>query len=640
MSTTETTSEPTTEKQTLGFQAEVRDLLKLMIHSLYSHREIFLRELISNASDANDRLRFAAIAEPALLAEGSDLEIKIDADSKAGTITIRDNGIGMTREDAIANLGTIARSGTAEFFKSLSGDQQKDSALIGQFGVGFYSAFIVSDRVEVVSRKAGAAPESGVHWESSADGDFTVETVTQAERGTTVTLHLKSDAKEFADSYRVRSLIRKYSDHIGFPVRMRKEGEASLEYELVNEAKALWTVPRTEIKDEEYKQFYQHIAHDYTDPLAWSHNKVEGKREYTSLLYLPGRAPFDLWQRDAARGLKLYVRRVFIMDDAEQFLPQYLRFVKGIVDSSDLPLNVSRELLQQDPEVDAIRGGLTKRVLDMLAKLMKDEPEKYATFWKEFGAVLKEGLAQDHANKDRILPLLRFASTHEAENKPTTSLSQYVERMKPGQDRIYFLIAESVEAARSSPYIEQLKDRGLEVLLMSERIDEWVMDQLDEFEGKKFKNTSRGDLELGSLENEEEKKKHEEESKESESLLKRIKDALAERVEDVRTSVRLRESPAILVLKEHDMGASMRRIMAAAGQKVPESKPALEINPAHPIVKYLDSVSEPDQFKELAQLLYDQASLAEGGQIANPADYVQRLNRLLVRLAGLSDTAR
>ena len=497
MSTTETTPEKPSEKQTLGFQAEVRDLLKLMIHSLYSHREIFLRELISNASDANDRLRFAAIADPALLSEGSELEIRIDADSKAGTVTIRDNGIGMTREEAIANLGTIARSGTAEFFKSLSGDQQKDSALIGQFGVGFYSAFIVADRVEVVSRKAGAAPETGVRWESSADGDFTVETVTQAERGTTVTLHLKDDAKEFADAYRLRSLIRKYSDHIGFPVKMRKEGEASLDYELVNEAKALWTLPRTDIKDEEYKQFYQHVAHDYTDPLAWSHNKVEGKREYTSLLYIPGRAPFDLWQRDAARGLKLYVRRVFIMDDAEQFLPQYLRFVKGIVDSSDLPLNVSRELLQQDPEVDAIRGGLTKRVLDMLAKLMKDEPEKYATFWKEFGAVLKEGLAQDHANKDRILPLLRFASTHEPENKPTTSLAQYVERMKPGQERIYFLIAESVEAARSSPYIEQLRERGLEVLLLSERIDEWVMGQLDEFEGKKFKDTSRGDLELG-----------------------------------------------------------------------------------------------------------------------------------------------
>jgi molecular chaperone HtpG len=637
MSTTETTP---SEKQTLGFQAEVRDLLKLMIHSLYSHREIFLRELISNASDANDRLRFAAIADPTLLSENPDLEIRVDADPKNGTITIHDNGIGMTREDAIANLGTIARSGTAEFFRSLSGDQQKDSALIGQFGVGFYSAFIVSDRVEVVSRRAGAPAESAVHWESSAEGDFTVETVTRAERGTTVTLHLKADAKEFADPYRLRSLIRRYSDHIGFPVRMRKEGEASLEYELVNEAKALWTLPRTQIKDEEYNQFYQHIAHDYGDPLAWSHNKVEGKREYTSLLYIPGRAPFDLWQRDATRGLKLYVRRVFIMDDAEQFLPQYLRFVKGIVDSSDLPLNVSRELLQQDPEVDAIRGGLTKRVLDMLAKLMKDDVAKYATFWKEFGAVLKEGLAQDTANKERILPLLRFASTHEAGNEPTTSLAQYVERMKPGQDRIYYLIAESVEAARSSPYIEQLKERGLEVLLLSERIDEWVMGQLEEFEGKRFKDAARGDLELGSLEDDAEKKRREAASNESEGLLKRVKDALGDRVEAVRTSARLRESPACLVLGEHDLGASMRRILSAAGQKVPESKPVLEINAGHPIVKYLDSVGDADQFKELAQLLYDQAALAEGGQIANPADYVQRLNRLLVRLAGLSDTAR
>src|SRR5215469_9644248 len=422
MSTTETT---TTEKQTLGFQAEVRDLLKLMIHSLYSHREIFLRELISNASDANDRLRFAAIAEPGLLGSEPELQITIEADSAAGTVTIRDNGIGLTREEAISNLGTIARSGTAEFFRSLSGDQQKDSQLIGQFGVGFYSAFIVADRVEVLSRKAGLPADSGVRWESSADGEFTVETVTREERGTSVTLHLKADAKEFADGYRLRSLIRRYSDHIGFPVRMRKEGEASLDYEVVNQAKALWTVPRADIKDEEYKQFYQHIAHDYTEPLTWSHNKVEGKREYTSLLYLPGRAPFDLWQRDAARGLKLYVRRVFIMDDAEQFLPQYLRFVKGVVDSSDLPLNVSRELLQQDPEVDAIRSGLTKRVLDMLARLAKEEPEKYATFWKEFGAVLKEGLVQDPTHRERILPLLRFASTNESGNEPTTSLAQY-----------------------------------------------------------------------------------------------------------------------------------------------------------------------------------------------------------------------
>jgi molecular chaperone HtpG len=636
MSSTETVS---TEKQTLGFQAEVRDLLKLMIHSLYSHREIFLRELISNASDANDRLRFAAIADPALLAENPELEIRIDADAEKGTVTIRDNGIGMTREDAIANLGTIARSGTAEFFRSLSGDQQKDSALIGQFGVGFYSAFIVAERVEVVSRKAGAAAEAGVRWESRADGDFTVETVTRPERGTTVTLYLKPDAKEFADPFRIRSLIRRYSDHIGFPVRMRKEGEASLEYETVNEAKALWTLPRTDIKDEEYKEFYQHIAHDFTEPLAWSHNKVEGKREYTSLLYIPGRAPFDLWQRDAARGLKLYVRRVFIMDEAEQFLPQYLRFVKGIVDSSDLPLNVSRELLQQDPEVDAIRNGLTKRVLDMLAKLAKDDAGKYATFWKEFGAVLKEGLAQDVANKDRILPLLRFASTHEAGNEPTTSLAQYVERMKPGQERIYFIIAESIEAARSSPYIEKLKERGLEVLLLSERIDEWVMGQLDQFEGKRFKDAARGDLELGNLENEADRKERDEALKESKGLLKRVKDALGDRVSEVRTSVRLRESPACLVLGEHDLGANMRRILSAAGQKIPESKPALELNTGHAIVRYLDGVSDPEQFKELAQLLYDQASLAEGGQLSNPADYVQRLNRLLVRLAGLPEAA-
>jgi molecular chaperone HtpG len=635
MSSTETTP----EKQTHGFQAEVRELLQLMIHSLYSHREIFLRELISNASDANDRLRFAAIAEPQLLAQEPELEIRVDVDQKAGTVTIRDNGIGMSRDEAVANLGTIARSGTAEFFRSLSGDQQKDSQLIGQFGVGFYSAFIVAERVEVLSRKAGEPDEAGVRWESSADGEFTVETVTRRERGTSVTLHLKPDAREFADSFRLRSLIRRYSDHIGFPVRMPKEGEASLEYEVVNQAKALWTLPRSEITDEEYRQFYQYIAHDFTDPLAWSHNKVEGKREYTGLLYIPARAPFDLWQRDAARGLKLYVRRVFIMDDAEHFLPPYLRFIKGVIDSNDLPLNVSRELLQQDSEVDAIRGGLTKRVLDMLAKLAKDEPEKYATFWKEFGAVLKEGIAQDSANRERILPLLRFASTQEANDAPVVSLAQYVERMKPGQERIYYIIAESVAAARSSPYIEKLKERGLEVLLLAERIDEWVMGQLDTFEGKRFKDAARGDLELGGLEDEAERKQRDEDLKESKGLLKRVKDALGERVQEVRTSVRLRESPACLVLGEQDLGANMRRILAAAGQKVPESKPVLELNVSHPIVKYLDGVADNDQFKELAQLLFDQAELAEGGQLANPADYVQRLNRLLVRLAGVPGAA-
>jgi molecular chaperone HtpG len=635
MTTIEQTPEQSTDKQTHGFQAEVRELLQLMIHSLYSHKEIFLRELISNASDANDRLRFAAIADPGLLAQDPDLQITIDADPKAGTVTIRDNGIGMNREEVIANLGTIARSGTAQFFKSLSGDQQKASALIGQFGVGFYSAFIVSDRVEVQSRKAGAPDEEGVHWESRADGEFTVGTITRADRGTAVTLHLKDDAKEFADSFRLRSLIRKYSDHIGFPVRMRKEGEASLEYETVNQAKALWTLPRTEIKDEEYTQFYQHLAHDFTDPLTWSHNKVEGKREYTSLLYIPGRAPFDLWQRDAARGLKLYVRRVFIMDDAEQFLPLYLRFVKGVVDSSDLPLNVSRELLQQEPEVEAIRNGLTKRVLDMLTRIAKDDAAKYATFWKEFGAVLKEGVGQDYGNRATLLSLLRFASTHESNNEPSVSFAQYIERMKPGQDRIYFVIADSVDAARSSPYIERLKELGLEVLLLAERIDEWVMGQIDEFEGKKLKDAARGDLELGGLESEEEKKHHEVELKESEGLLKRVKDAVGDRIEEVRVSLRLKDSPACLALGEHDMGANMRRILSATGQKVPESKPTLELNVEHPLVKYLESVTDEGQFKEFAQVLYEQAALAEGSQLANPAEYVQRLNRLLVRLAGV-----
>jgi molecular chaperone HtpG len=636
MTTIDQTPEQSTDKQTHGFQAEVRELLQLMIHSLYSHKEIFLRELISNASDANDRLRFAAIAAPELLANEPDLQVTIDADPKTGTLTIRDNGIGMTRDEAVANLGTIARSGTAQFFKSLSGDQQKASALIGQFGVGFYSAFIVADRVEVVSRKAGAPDEEGVHWESRADGEFTVETVTGAARGTAVTLHLKEDTKEFADSFRLRSLIRKYSDHIGFPVRMRKEGEASLEYETVNQAKALWTLPRTEIKDEEYTQFYQHLAHDFTEPLSWSHNKVEGKREYTSLLYLPGRAPFDLWQRDAARGLKLYVRRVFIMDDAEQFLPLYLRFVKGVVDSSDLPLNVSRELLQQEPEVEAIRNGMTKRVLDMLTRMAKDDATKYATFWKEFGAVIKEGVGQDYANRATLLSLLRFASTHDAANEPTTSFAQYIERMKPGQDRIYFVIADSLDAARSSPYIERLKERGLEVLLLAERIDEWVMGQIDDFEGKKLKDAARGDLELGGLETEEEKKHHEDELKESEGLLKRVKDAVGDRIEAVRVSTRLTDSPACLALGEHDMGANMRRILSATGQKVPESKPTLELNVEHPLVKYLESVGDEGQFKEFAQVLYEQAALAEGSQLANPAEYVQRLNRLLVRLAGVN----
>ncbi|TLZ00813.1 MAG: molecular chaperone HtpG [Gammaproteobacteria bacterium] len=619
-------------RETHGFQAEVRELLKLMIHSLYSHREIFLRELISNASDACDRLRFAAIADGALLADDPELGIRIDADPTAGTLTVTDNGIGMTREQAIADLGTIARSGTAEFFRTLPKDEQQASQLIGQFGVGFYSAFIVAERVEVRSRKAGAPPEAGVRWESSADGQFSVESLTLPKRGTAVTLHLKADAREFADPLRIRGLIRRYSDHIGFPVRMRKEGEASLEFEVVNQAKALWTLPRTQISDEEYRQFYQYLTHDNTDPLAWTHNKVEGKREYTSLLYLPARAPFDLWQREAVRGLKLYVRRVFIMDDAEQFLPLYLRFAKGVVDSSDLPLNISREILQQDPEVEAIRSGLTRRVLDLLARLAKDEPEKYATFWREFGTVLKEGIVQDHANQNAILPLLRFAGTHNADNSPSVSLADYLSRMKPGQDRIYYVIAETLEAARGSPAIERLKERGLEVLLLAERIDEWMMGQLDSYEGKRFKDASRGDLELGGLASDADRKQHDARLRESKGLLKRIRDALGERVTEVRVSERLSESPACLVIGEHDVPERMRRALESLGQKAPQARPLLEVNVEHPLIRYLDGVTDGIRFAELAQLLYDQAALAEGAPLANAPEYVQRLNRLLVRL--------
>jgi len=619
-------------RETHGFQAEVRELLKLMIHSLYSHREIFLRELISNASDACDRLRFAAIADGALSADDPELGIRIDADPTAGTLTVTDNGIGMTREQAIADLGTIARSGTAEFFRTLPKDEQQASQLIGQFGVGFYSAFIVAERVEVRSRKAGAPPEAGVRWESSADGQFSVESLTLPKRGTAVTLHLKADAREFADPQRLRGLIRRYSDHIGFPVRMRKEGEASLEFEVVNQAKALWTLPRTQISDEEYRQFYQYLTHDNTDPLAWTHNKVEGKREYTSLLYLPARAPFDLWQREAVRGLKLYVRRVFIMDDAEQFLPLYLRFAKGVVDSSDLPLNISREILQQDPEVEAIRGGLTRRVLDLLARLAKDEPEKYATFWREFGTVLKEGIVQDHANQNAILPLLRFAGTHNADNSPSVSLADYLSRMKPGQDRIYYVIAETLEAARGSPAIERLKERGLEVLLLAERIDEWMMGQLDSYEGKRFKDASRGDLELGGLASDADRQQHDARLRESKGLLKRIRDALGERVTEVRVSERLSESPACLVIGERDLPERMRRALESLGQKAPQARPLLEVNVEHPLIRYLDGITDGIRFAELAQLLYDQAALAEGAPLANAPEYVQRLNRLLVRL--------
>jgi molecular chaperone HtpG len=615
-----------------GFQAEVRELLRLMIHSLYSHREIFLRELISNASDANDKLRFVALAQPELLAGEADLKVWIDYDAKAGTLTVRDNGIGMTREDAVAHLGTIARSGTADFFKRLTGDQQKDSQLIGQFGVGFYSAFIVADEVEVFSRRAGEPAGAGVRWASKADGEFLVEDLERAERGTAVVLHLKEEAKEFADPWRLRSLVTRYSDHIGFPVLMRKEGEASLDWEPVNQAKALWTRPRAELNDDEYKEFYQHVAHDFAEPLAWSHNRVEGKREYTSLLYVPGRAPFDLWQRDATRGLKLYVRRVFIMDDAEQFLPLYLRFIRGVIDSNDLPLNVSRELLQRDSEVEAMRSALTRRVLEMLARLAKDEPEKYATFWKEFGAVLKEGVAEDAGNRERVLPLLRFASTHDEGNEPKTSVADYVARMQDGQTKIYFVIADTVDAARGSPYIEKLRARGVEVLLMADRVDEWAMGQVGEFEGKRFKDAARGDLELGALAGPADDTENDKALKESKGLLKRVKDALGDRIAEVRISTRLTDSPACLVLAEGDLGAQMRRILAASGQAPPQGKPVLELNVAHPLLARLDATAAGTDFDELALLLFDQARLAESGSVANPGEFVRRLNRLLAQL--------
>jgi molecular chaperone HtpG len=616
--------------QTLGFKAEVRELLQLMIHSLYSHKEIFLRELISNASDANDKLRFLGLSNPAL-ADGEPLGIWIDCDAAAGTLAVRDNGVGMTRDEAVAHLGTIAKSGTSEFFRQLTGDAQKDSQLIGQFGVGFYSAFIVADRVEVLSRKAGEPASAGVRWQSAADGEFTVESLEHAPRGTTVILHLKEDAKEFADPWRLRSLVRRYSDHIAFPVHMAKQGEASLDTEVVNQAQALWTRPRTEVKDEEYREFYKHITHDGSDPLAWSHNKVEGKREYTSLLYVPSQAPFDLYQRDAARGLKLHVRRVFIMDDAEQFLPLYLRFIKGVLDSSDLPLNVSRELLQSDPEVEAMRSALTKRALDLLGRLAKDEPEKYAGFWKEFGQVLKEGVGEDPSSREKLLPLLRFASTAEATDEDKVALAEYVARMKPGQDRIYYVAAESRSAARSSPCIEALRARGVEVLLLGDRIDQWITGQLGEFDGKRFQDASRGELDLTALGGEDEKAAADDPA--NAPLLGRVRAALGDAVSEVRASRRLTESLACLTRSEHDLSEAMRRMLAAAGRgDLPAGKPVLELNVAHPLLQRLAALPDGEEFNELARIVLDQAQLGDQGQLANPGEYLQRLNRLLVRL--------
>lgn len=624
------------QKETLGFQTEVKQLLHLMIHSLYSNKEIFLRELISNASDAEDKLRFAALKDDSLYEGDPDLKIRLDYDEKKNTITLTDNGIGMSREDVVQNLGTIARSGTAEFLQQLSGDQKKDSKLIGQFGVGFYSAFIVSDKVEVYTRRAGAAPDEGVHWESKGDGEFTIENTTLENRGTQIVLHLKKDAKEFANGWKLRSLVKKYSDHISFPVVMKSEsGEEDKkgEYETVNDATALWTLPRTEIKDEEYKEFYKHIGHDFEDPLTWSHNKVEGKLDYTSLLYIPSRAPFDLYNREAPRGLKLYVQRVFIMDDAEQFLPLYLRFTKGVVDSNDLSLNVSREILQNDSTVDSIRTALTKRVLDMLAKLAKKQPEQYQKFWGEFGTVLKEGPAEDFGNREKIAGLLRFASTYTGEPTQDVSLDDYIGRMKEGQKKIYYITADSFMAAKSSPHLEVFRKKGIEVLILSDRIDEWMMGYLNEYDGKQFQDVARGELDLGEVETEEDKKHQEEATKEHKDLLERIKKALEDRVQEVRVTNRLTDSPACLVVGDHDMGAQMKKIMEAAGQKVPDSKPIFEINVEHPLVQRLESEQGEERFGELSAVLFDQATLASGEQLKDPGAYVSRLNRLLLELA-------
>jgi molecular chaperone HtpG len=617
-------------QETFGFQTEAKQLLKLMIHSLYSNREIFLRELISNASDAIDKLRFRSVSDSSLLGDDAEFAITVSFDEDAGTVTVADNGIGMTRDEVIEHLGTIAKSGTAEFFAQLSGDQKKDAALIGQFGVGFYSAFIVADEVEVLTR--GAGTEQGTRWVSRGEEDFSVEDAGDVPRGTRVTLHLKEDAKEFADSFRLQSVVRRYSDHIGVPVRMPKVGDeedAGPEYETVNSAKALWTRSRSEVEDDEYQAFYKHVSHDFDDALAWSHNRVEGKLEYTSLLYIPKHAPFDLWNREAPRGLKLYVQRVFIMDEAEQFLPLYLRFVKGVVDSNDLPLNVSREILQQDDRVTTIRNALTKRVLNMLDAMAANEPEKYQSFWDEFGEVLKEGAGEDFANRESLCKLLRFASTAEGGATKSVSLDAYLERKAEGQDKIYFLVADSYEAARNSPHLEIFKQRGIEVLLLFDRIDEWLMSALPRYGEVEFQDITRGGLELPGDASEPEAA---EEPEASDDLAERIKAVLGDRVESARSSKRLTESPACIVLDEHAMGPQMRRIMAASGQQMPEDKPHFEYNASHPLVLKLQEEQDEDRFSDLVWILFDQASLAEGSVPKDTGAYVSRLNRLLLDL--------
>lgn len=621
----------------MGFQAEVKQLLHLMIHSLYSNKEIFLRELVSNASDACDKLRFEAIDNPELFEDDAELRIRVDFDKDARTVIVSDNGIGMSRDEVINNLGTIARSGTKEFFSQLTGDKQKDAQLIGQFGVGFYSSFIVADKVTVQSRRAGLPASQGVMWESDGQGEFSVATVDAPQRGTTITLHLREDEDEFLNGWRLREILRRYSDHISLPVQMPKEEwdeKASEqvktdEWEAVNQANALWTRPRQEITDEQYKEFYKHIAHDFEDPLAWTHNRVEGRSEYTQLLYIPKRAPMDLWDRDVRRGLKLYVKRVFIMDDAEQLLPAYLRFVRGIIDSSDLPLNVSREILQESRDVRAIREGSVKRILTQLEKMAENEPEKYAEFWGQFGQVLKEGVGEDPSNQERIAKLLRFASTNHDDSAQSVSLDDYIGRMKEGQDKIYYVTADTWAAANNSPHLEIFRKKGIEVLLMSDRVDEWMMSYLREYEGKPFVSIAKGGLDLEGMADEDEKKQQEEIAESMKPLVERLTSTLGEQVKEVRVTGRLVDSPACVVVDEHELSPHVVRMLQAAGQATPQLRPILEINPGHTLIKRVQDAAD-DEFDDWAQLLLDQALLAEGATLNDPAAFVRRMNQLLL----------
>ncbi|MBT1443110.1 molecular chaperone HtpG [Shewanella sp. JM162201] len=631
-------------QETHGFQTEVKQLLHLMIHSLYSNKEIFLRELVSNAADAADKLRYLALTNDALYEGDGELKVRVSADKDKGTVTIEDNGIGMTRDGVIEHLGTIAKSGTAEFFKNLSGDSARDSQLIGQFGVGFYSAFIVAEKVEVFTRAAGHSADEGVKWVSEGEGSFTVETINKPSRGTKIVLHLRDEEKEFADDWRLRSIITKYSDHISIAVEMFEQGTPERDgpdgekipategqWKAMNKATALWTRSKSEVSDEEYKEFYRHISHDYGDPLDWSHNRVEGNQEYTSLLYIPAKAPWDMWNRDRKHGLKLFVQRVFIMDDAEQFMPSYLRFVQGLIDSNDLPLNVSREILQDNKVTRNLRQALTKRVLSMLEKLAKDDADKYQQFWAEFGTVLKEGPAEDFANRERIAGLLRFASTHTGDAAPTVSLDDYLGRMKEGQEKIYYIVADSYEAAANSPHLELLKKKGIEVLLLSERIDEWLINHLHDYKEKSLHSVTRGDLDLGALEDEAEKAEQEKLAKESESLVSRFKSALGDKVKEVKVTTRLTDTPACVVTGDGEMSSQMIKLMQAAGQPVPESKPTLELNPTHPLVARLDSEQDEQAFAQWAELLLAQATLSERGGLADPSSFIKLINEMLLK---------